>query len=190
MRHAVSSAYHPESQGALESWHQTFKSMLRKYCVENERHWDEGIPLVLFAAREAIQESLGLSPADLMFSHTSCGPLKSLHDQFLSLNASPTTNLLDYVSQFRERLHQANALAKEALSDSQSVMKRQYDRSAVPRRFQVGDKVLALLPVAGSALSAKFSGPYDIWERLSDADYVMPPPTKEGRKTEFVMLIC
>lgn len=33
--HVVSSAYHPESQGALEHWHQTLKSALRKYCIES-----------------------------------------------------------------------------------------------------------------------------------------------------------
>lgn len=32
--HSVSSAYHPESQGALGRWHQTLKSMLKKYCHE------------------------------------------------------------------------------------------------------------------------------------------------------------
>ena len=124
VQYVVSSAYHPESQGALERWHQMLKSMLRKYCVEHEREWDEGIPFVLFAAREAVQESLGFSPAELVFGHTPRGPLKSLHDQFLSLNASTSTNVFDYVSQFRERLHRAKALAKEALSDAQSVMKR------------------------------------------------------------------
>ena len=112
VRQAVSTAYHPESQGALERWHQTLKSMLRKYCVENEREWDEGIPFVLFAAREAVQESLGFSPAELVFGHTPRGPLKILHDQFLSLTASPSANVLDYVSQFQKRLHRANALAK------------------------------------------------------------------------------
>lgn len=30
--HSVSTAYHPESQGALGCWHQTLKSMLRKHC--------------------------------------------------------------------------------------------------------------------------------------------------------------
>uniref|UniRef100_A0A4W5NGU8 Gypsy retrotransposon integrase-like protein 1 n=1 Tax=Hucho hucho TaxID=62062 RepID=A0A4W5NGU8_9TELE len=49
VKHRVSSAYHPESQGALERWHQTLKSMLRKYCLESEKDWDEGVPLVLFA---------------------------------------------------------------------------------------------------------------------------------------------
>ncbi|KAI3351357.1 hypothetical protein L3Q82_005905 [Scortum barcoo] len=34
-----------------------------------QRDWDEGVPLVLFAAREAVQESLGFSPAELVFGH-------------------------------------------------------------------------------------------------------------------------
>lgn len=61
-------------------------------------------------------------------------------------------------------------------------MKRHYDRSAVPRRFKVGDKVLALLPIPGSALSAKFSGPHDICDCLSDKDYVIGTPERR-RKT-------
>lgn len=51
IKHSVSSPYHPESQGALERWHQTFKSMLRKYSFETGKNWDEGVPFVLFAAR-------------------------------------------------------------------------------------------------------------------------------------------
>lgn len=31
--HRISSAYHPESQGMLERFHQTLKTMLRKYCI-------------------------------------------------------------------------------------------------------------------------------------------------------------
>ena len=40
---------------------------------------------------------------------------------------------------------------------------------------------MALLPVAGSALSAKFSGPYDVRERLSDTDYVISTPEKRWK---------
>ncbi|KAL1251837.1 hypothetical protein QQF64_019633 [Cirrhinus molitorella] len=61
IKHRVSSAHHPESQGVLERFHQTLKSMLRKYCLETSKDWDEGIPLVLFAVRESVQESLGFS---------------------------------------------------------------------------------------------------------------------------------
>ena len=36
-----SAAYHPESQGALESFHQTLKRMLRAHCLEHGKDWDE-----------------------------------------------------------------------------------------------------------------------------------------------------
>ncbi|KAL5005858.1 hypothetical protein ScPMuIL_017016, partial [Solemya velum] len=60
-----SSAYHPESQGALERFHQTLKNMMRSYCFENKRDWDEGIHMLLFGVRESVQESLGFSPFEL-----------------------------------------------------------------------------------------------------------------------------
>lgn len=63
--HVKSSAYYPESRGALERWHQTLKSMLRKFNFDSDRNWDEGILFCLFAARETVQESLGFSPTEL-----------------------------------------------------------------------------------------------------------------------------
>jgi len=36
-----SSAYHPQSQGAIERFHQTLKNMMRCYCFEFKRDWDE-----------------------------------------------------------------------------------------------------------------------------------------------------
>lgn len=35
----LSSAYHPQSQGALERFHQTLKALFRAYCVELKRDW-------------------------------------------------------------------------------------------------------------------------------------------------------
>ena len=34
-------AYHPESQGALERFHQTLKNMIRSYCFDTEKDWDD-----------------------------------------------------------------------------------------------------------------------------------------------------
>jgi len=43
-----------QSQGAIERFHQTLKTMMRSYCFDNHKDWDEGIPLLLFAARESV----------------------------------------------------------------------------------------------------------------------------------------
>ena len=87
--------------------------MLRKYCVETEKQWDEGVPFVLFAACDAVQESIGFSSAQLVFSDLR--PLKSLHEQFLSCESAPKKHALDYVTLFRVRLQRVNALAKATL---------------------------------------------------------------------------
>ena len=76
IKQVISSTYHPQSQGALEKFHQTLKTMMRSYCLRGQKDWDEGVPLLLFAAREAVQESLGFSPFELVFGHTPRGPLK------------------------------------------------------------------------------------------------------------------
>lgn len=41
------------------------------------------MPFVLYAIRDAKQESLGFSPAELVFGHNVCGPLKVLQEQLV-----------------------------------------------------------------------------------------------------------
>lgn len=95
IKHQVSSAFHPESQGTLERFHQTLKAMLPKYCVESNREWDEGLPFLLFDVRETPQESTGFSPADLVLGHLVRGPLHLLQEKWLSDKPTPSQNILD-----------------------------------------------------------------------------------------------
>ena len=90
-----SSAYHPESQGELERFHQTLKNMIRSYCFDTNRDWDEGVHLLLFAVRESVQESLGFSPFELVFGHSVRGPLKLFKEKLLS-HDDVSLNLLQY----------------------------------------------------------------------------------------------
>ncbi|KAL6477782.1 hypothetical protein MHYP_G00136170 [Metynnis hypsauchen] len=61
-------------------------------------------------------------------------------------------------------------------------MKRSFDKRAVARQFQPGDKVMVLLPIPGPSLSAKFSGPYSVEEKLSDTDYIIRTPDRKRKK--------
>ncbi len=155
--------------------------MLKTYCTESEKEWDEGLPLLLFSLRETVQESLGFSPAELVFGHTVRGPLKLLKENWLS-DVKSNCNILDYVSSFRERLHKARDLAQSALLNAQIKMKKCFDKDAVFRSFEKGDPVLVLLPLPGCALQAKFSGPYVVDRKLSDTDYIIGTPDRQ-RKT-------
>lgn len=161
IKHNKASAYHAQSQGALERFHQSLKSLLRSYCVQMDRDWEEGLML---AARDETQESTGFSPNDLVFGHTVRGPLNVLSDQWK--DAEPPKNLTDYVNGFRHRLFTAGELAKKNLTLAQTKMKKLYDRRAERRVFSVGDQVLALLPIVTSPFQAKYSGPYEVTNSL------------------------
>ena len=114
----TSCACHPEFQGALERFHQTLKNVIRTYCLDFEKDWDEGVHLLLFAVRKAVQETLGFSPFELVFGRTVRGPSKKW------LNDEAGTNLLDYVSKFKYRLNRASEIARETLKEAQSKMKK------------------------------------------------------------------
>lgn len=182
IKHKKSSSFHPESQGALERFHQTLKSMMKKYCLESGKEWDEGLPFLLLAARESVQESLGFSPAELVFGHTVRGPLRWLREKYLSDDTpSPSKNIREYVSSFRERLHKACDAARSSLSASQMKMKKKFDIESVKREFKVGEKVLIFFPIPGSALKAKFSGPYIVKKKLSETNYVIGTPDRRRK---------
>ncbi len=68
--------------------------MIRTYCVESGKDWIDGLPLLMFAVRESVQESLGFSPHELVFAHTVRGHLKLLKEQLTS-RSSPAVPILD-----------------------------------------------------------------------------------------------
>nr|XP_054765775.1 uncharacterized protein LOC129272688 [Lytechinus pictus] len=172
-----SSAYHPQSQGALERYHQTLKTMIRAYCEDYPDDWDKGISFLLFATRDSPNESTGFSPFELVYGHEVRGPLKLIKERFMVQDDD--VNLLDYVSKFRERLSKACDVAKEHLKVSQGKMKAQADKNAKERSFKPGDKVLVLLPLQGEPLKARFSGPYIVKKKLNDVNYVISTPDRK-----------
>lgn len=118
----LATAYHPQSQGCLERFHQTLKSMLTKYCMEEDKDWDTGIDLLLFAIRDSKQESLGYSPFELVYGHQVRGPLQVLKETWTTQGSvsSPIC-----VRSLKERLKTVTKIAKDNLEQAQYDMKRE-----------------------------------------------------------------
>lgn len=180
----LSTAYHPQSQGALERHHQTLKAMIRKYCHEEGQDWDDGLPFLLFAIRESPQESLGCSPFELVFGRRVRGPLRLVKDSLISHQA-PLVSVTTYLEQLRNNLERIRNFARDNLRNSQDKMKSIYDVKTKVRQFGVGDQVLAYLPIPGSPLSAKYHGPYTIKTKVSDCNYILHTPDRR-KATQLV----
>ena len=180
IEHVLSTAYHPESQGALERFHQTLKVMMRTYS-EQHKDWSAGIPLLLFAIRETVQESLGFSPFELVFGHEVRGPLKLIKEKLLNNEEPNQLSTLDYVSKFKERLQEVRKVASENLKNSQERMKKFFDAKTKERTFKPGDKVLVFLPMPNDTLKARYFGPYKILEKFNDVNYLIETPDRRKR---------
>ena len=162
-------------------YHQTLKYMTRSYCFDTEKDWYEGIHLLLFAVRESVQESLSFSPFKLVFGNTVRGPLKLLNEKFLS-NVNSSLNLLQYASHFKDRLSKACESARTNFKSAQRKMKRWYDETAKERKLMPGDRVLALLPIPGKPLQARYYGPYTVDKKIRDVNYIVNTPGRHKQK--------
>ena len=63
-------------------------------------------------------------------------------------------NVLQYVSDFKNKLSKACEAAWFNLKSAQSKMKHRYDENAQDRSFEPGDKVLAFLPIPGEPMAS------------------------------------
>lgn len=59
--------YHPQTDGLVERYNRTLKSMLKKFISSNAKDWDKWLPYLLFAYREVPQASTGFSPFELLY---------------------------------------------------------------------------------------------------------------------------
>ena len=151
--------------------------MIKAYCVEHNRDWNEGFPLLLFAIREVPNESLGFSPFELVFGRNVRGPLTLVKEKWLGDDEN-SDSVLNYVVKLKERLKNASELARNHLQEVQEEMKVWYDRKARGRSFNPGDQVLVLLPIIGQPLQARYSGPYVIERKVGDLDYIVKTPDR------------
>ena len=83
--------------------------MIRSYCFDTEKDWDEGIHILLFAVRESVQESQYRS-----IRPQGSWTFKTVKREISSQEDTPL-NLLQYVSDFQSKLLTACGAAKSNL---------------------------------------------------------------------------
>ena len=91
------SPYHPQTDGLVERFNQTLKSMLQKTGTDRGKEWDKKIPYILFAYQEVPQASTGYSPFELLYSRDIRGPLDTLKEVWDTTSRTTDENVISYI---------------------------------------------------------------------------------------------
>ncbi|KAL3999724.1 growth arrest and DNA-damage-inducible protein [Sarotherodon galilaeus] len=176
--------YHPQTDGLVERYNQTLKSMLRKFVSDTGADWDQWLPYLLFAYREVPQVSTGFSPFELLYGRQVRGPLDLLKDCWEDPKAEGE-NIAAYVITMRERLEKMASLVQDNMKAAQKHQKTWYDQKARDRVFLPGQKVLLLLPTSDNKLLTKWHGPYEIVRQVSKVTYELNMPERVKKYQTF-----
>jgi hypothetical protein len=65
-----SSAYHPQTDGQTERVDQILEDMLRAYALEYQGSWVKNLPWAEFSYNNSYQESLKMTPFEVLYRHS------------------------------------------------------------------------------------------------------------------------
>ena len=105
-----------------------------------QREWDDMLPFLLFACREAPCSTTGFSPFELIFGKKVRGSLDVLLQEWMP-TAMTTHFAMDWLLQLRQDLEDMRMVATEKQEEIQFTTKHWFDKTSTICNFQIGDKV-------------------------------------------------
>lgn len=163
-------AYHPMSDGLVERFNRTLKSMLAKLVNERQNDWDEHLPYALLAYRSSIHSSTGFTPNMLMFGREAKLPVDLL---FTRPKGSKSCISTEFVEELQRKLDGVHCLARENIRSSFLHQKGAFDRRCAECTLRSGDRVWVRREVHTARvchkLACKWDGPFLVMAKLSPA---------------------
>ena len=168
--------YNPRAAGIVERSNSTLKQIISKLAEDNPSSWPKVLPFALWSIRTSINETLGISPYQAIFGQPAIGPLQLLCDDWtgkrplpLDLAKSPT----EYLKQLEHKLQLAADYADEHAVREQDRYVHRYNLRSRDKSFQVGERVIYLMPSSTHKLTRTWIGPCVIVRKNSPYSYVI-----------------
>ena len=158
----LSSAFHPQTDGATERANRTMTQMLRQCVSPNQKDWVSKLPAIEFAMNSARSSTTGFTPFYLNYGR----------------NPSPMIwkgeEIYPGVRQFAENMKDAIMSAHDAIIASRVQHTMQANKKRLPANFKQGNLVyvstknISLPKGRARKLSPKYLGPFPITKVLKE----------------------
>ncbi len=172
-KQAMSTAFHPQTDGQTERVNRILEDMLRHYVSPTQDDWDLYLSLVEFAYNNAWQESIQTTPFMLNYGQH---PLTPLNIGISRCHVPAAKDLVQSMSSIMQE-------AKKHLLAAQNRQKSYADRKRREISFDVGTQVLLStsnikLKMPGARkLLPRWIGPFKVLKRVGKVAYRLELPT-------------
>jgi hypothetical protein len=175
IRHRMSSAYHPQTDGQSERANRSLLDMLRAASNARMDNWVEMLPQIVDHYNNSVNLSTGFTPFYLNYGYHPRQPLDRALPNIP--NTAMNTPIADAL--------RARTQAHSNLLRAQQKQKTQYDKHRKPTIYQPGDRVYLStedLRQGGSRkLQDKWIGPFTVVRNIRDISYELEMPASMGR---------
>ncbi|UTT89899.1 hypothetical protein NDA17_006194 [Ustilago hordei] len=172
VKHSLSTAYHPQTDGQTERVNQVIEQYLRMYCNYEQNDWANLLDTAAFVYNNTVHNSIGVSP---FFACYGWNP-KAHPDipQRLGVN---DPGRFEYLMDGKERCK----YLQEQIREAQRRSVDQYNRKHKNIEFKVGDMVYInrrnwKTQRPTPKLDTRFAGPYPVQERVGRQAYRITLP--------------
>lgn len=156
---SLATPYHPETNGALERTHRTFKEFLRSYVNVELDDWDNWSQYAVYTYNTTPHTSTKFSPYELLYGFRPNLPGN------LKTKPQAVYNYDNFLFELRYRLQKSHTIARENQIQNKIKSKQHYDKTTFTPKFRVGDLVLmenCSLRGQGRKLQPLYIGPFNI----------------------------
>lgn len=149
-------AYHPQSNGALERAHGPLIDYLRSFVDNKPEKWDDWLAEAAYVHNNTIHAGTKMTPMEALYGFCNSLPTN------LKQEPEPIYNFDSYCNYIKYKMQTTHKIARENLVKSKEASKKYYDRHTNIIKLHVGDRVLLRNEQKKHKLSPIWTGPYEV----------------------------
>ncbi|RXM30791.1 hypothetical protein EOD39_7563 [Acipenser ruthenus] len=156
---------HPQSDGMVEQFNRTMGEQLAMFVSDHQRDWDQHLPLLLLSYRTAVHESMGCTPALLMFGRELLTPVDLAFGR-PDPEGDPVLAGPEFAHLLQDHLDQAHQFARDHYWELSWCQKRAYDLQCKGSDLTVGENVWLYVPKRQRGCCSKLTFRHEIHSRI------------------------
>ena len=168
------SAFHPQTNSTCERFNSFIGQALRAYCQENAEDWDRYLPGILLAYRStSCTQSTHYSPYFMLFKRECRLPIDTA---MLPADTLPS-EAAECISEILSTFELTQKAIRHNVERAKEKYKKQYDKTAEPHAFAIGQRVWLHYHPKKKGVSAKlqrkWTGPFYIAHVVKGGSFIL-----------------